>query len=116
MLIGTQVVKIIMYFPTTKLKRIEQEIIEKKKVLVENGDKALSFFTESKYGIGASDLKSAIELSCSETRLDIERLESERGHILDARDSLFWRFLWNVITPILVSIITTLVITRILYF
>lgn len=40
-----------------------------------------------------------------------ERLEQERLFLIDRRDSLSWRFVWNIIIPILVTIITVLVLS-----
>ena len=34
------------------------------------------------------------------------QLETNRQFLLDRRDSLFWRVIWNVLVPILVSITT----------
>lgn len=39
---------------------------------------------------------------------EMERLEKERLFLIDRRDSLTWRFLWNVVIPIVVSISTVI--------
>jgi hypothetical protein len=39
-------------------------------------------------------------------------LETERQFILGRRDNLFWKALWNVIVPILVTIMTMIVLSK----
>ena len=40
------------------------------------------------------------------------QLETKRQFILDRRDSLFWRVVWNILVPILVSICTVYAFNR----
>ena len=40
------------------------------------------------------------------------RLETERRFILDRRESIFWRIIWNVIVPVFVSVMTMYTIFR----
>ena len=42
-----------------------------------------------------------------------EQLDLKRQFILDRRNSLFWRIIWNIIVPISVTLITTFVISRV---
>lgn len=39
-------------------------------------------------------------------------LETERQFILDRRENLFWKGIWNVLVPILVTILTTAVLSK----
>ena len=38
------------------------------------------------------------------------QLEMERQFLLDRRDSLFWRVIWNILVPVIVSTITVVVL------
>jgi len=38
---------------------------------------------------------------------ELDKLQSQRQFILDRRNNLFWKAVWNVVVPILVSLITT---------
>jgi len=45
--------------------------------------------------------------------VELEILEKQRDFIIDKRNSLFWRIIWNIIVPITVSILTTYLLLRI---
>lgn len=91
-----------MKFPTSKLWRIEKDIINLKKNLLKNEDQ--QFYNLSKKKVEVSNLESAIRMVTSEMRSEIEVLELERKFILDRRNSLFWRIIWNILIPITVSV------------
>ena len=42
------------------------------------------------------------------------RLETERRFMLDKREGLFWRIIWNVVVPILVSVATVYILRGIM--
>ena len=61
-------------------------------------------------------LSSSVTMATYEKRLEkalkllndeLEQLETERRFILDRREGLFWKFIWNILIPIIVSVITT---------
>lgn len=45
---------------------------------------------------------------------ELDRLESERKFILDARDNLLSRMIWNFAIPIVISFITAYLVSRFL--
>lgn len=47
-----------------------------------------------------------------ENRPLLDKLDTERKFILDRRESIFWRVVWNVIVPIGVSVSTVYVLSR----
>jgi len=49
-------------------------------------------------------------------KAELEILEKQRDFIIDERNSLFWRIIWNFFVPIIVSILTTCLLLRIFHF
>ena len=105
------IIKILVRIPKTKLRKLEQEILDEEELLATNEESAFHHFAKSKGGMNPSEMDAAIGLSVSEHRRTLEKLNSRRDHILASRDNLFWRIIWNVITPIGVSIATTIIVT-----
>ncbi len=67
-------------------------------------------------------MASSVPMSIFERRLvaanrplleELEKLEIRRRFILDKRDSLFWRVVWNVIVPMIVSVVTAFIVSSI---
>jgi len=77
---------------TTKLHKIEERILYLKGEITETPIGPYNFIKP--------------EWQLASLKNELENLETERQFILDKRDNLFWRFIWNVIVPIVVSTIT----------
>jgi len=43
---------------------------------------------------------------------ELEQLQLQRQFILDRRNNLFWKAIWNIVVPIMVSLLTTYVIIK----
>lgn len=88
------------------LSKIEKRILEINKTLVDP--------TRAKEMGGRGITQHFVEanLAAANRPLLDERaqLEVERQFILDRRDSLFWRFIWNIVVPFAVSIITVVML------
>ena len=85
----------------TELCRIERDIIEAKKEL-----ERLTPGATSTQWVSKEKLHPTIEL----LKNKITRLESSRQFILDRRNNLFWKIIWNIIIPIIVSSLTSILI------
>ena len=85
----------------TRLSKIERDILEAKKELekLTPGVTSVQWVPEDK-------LTPTIEL----LKNNINRLESSRQFIIDSRNSLFWKIIWNIITPIIVSTLTSVIV------
>lgn len=84
-----------------KLNQIEKRILEIKNILADK-DREKKIASGVAMPIFEGRLKNANRPLLEEK----DRLETERQFILDRRDSLFWRVVWNIFVPILVSICT----------
>lgn len=80
-----------------KLHKVEKRILELKDELAEAKSpyKSIVFVRG-----GREELESALE-----------RLTTERQFILDRRNNLFWRLIWNVVVPVVVATITAYLIS-----
>lgn len=80
----------------SKLKKIEKEIIEIKKELA---NRKTYLNLES----GSQNLKDRLEI-----------LEKERQFIIDVKEPIWEKILWNIVTPIIVAVIITLITNKLL--
>ena len=85
-----------------KLKKIENRILEIKNIL---SDKE----RERKMASGIIQKAFEAQLAKANRPLleDLDKLQIERGFIIDRRNNIFWKIVWNILIPILVSSITT---------
>ncbi len=104
---------VIMKFPTPRLWIIEKEIIELRNNLPQEENDSIQYFAEGKHGYDPMELETAVRISTSDTRTRIEVLELERKFIIDRQNNLFWKIIWNIIVPIIVSITTVYFTTKI---
>ncbi|MEI6280896.1 MAG: hypothetical protein WCP17_02765 [bacterium] len=84
-----------------KLSQIEKRILEIKNILADK-DREKKIASGLAMPVFEGRLKNANRPLLEEK----DRLETERQFILDRRDSLLWRVVWNILVPILVSICT----------
>lgn len=87
------------------LKRIEKRIIEIKKEIA-GKEKELWKPIAQPY------IEEAVKKAIKPLAEELDELETERGFILDSRNSLFWKTVWNIAVPIIVSIITAILVIR----
>lgn len=84
----------------SKTKNIEKRILEIDKIL---SDK------DRRKKIGGTVVMSVFEKRVERANepllIEKKRLEMERQFILDNRNSFFWKVLWSVVVPILVTLI-----------
>jgi hypothetical protein len=80
------------------LSKVEKEILDLK--LEKKTNEPLSF-------------PSPISSFVAQSREDeLNFLETKRQFILDRRENLFWKFIWNVLVPIFVTLVTTFFISK----
>jgi hypothetical protein len=77
----------------SKLKEIEKKILELKREVADRG----KYMTVS---LGP-DLKDELEI-----------LESKRQFILDTKEPLWEKIAWNIITPIIVAVVITIITNK----
>lgn len=94
-------------FKFTRISDIERRILEIKKTL---SDKKREKEMASEIPMPAFEKK--LEIANRPLLEELDQLETERKFLLDERDSLFWRIIWNVVVPIIVSLITASIVTR----
>ena len=90
-----------------KLNKIEKRILEINEILADKS-------RERKMASGIA-MPVFEKILARENRPLLEektQLETKRQFILDQRDSLFWRIVWNIFVPILVSICTVYALSR----
>lgn len=90
-----------------KLNQIEKRILGIKNILADK-DREKKIASGVAMPVFEGRLKNANRPLLEEK----DRLETERQFILDRRDSLFWRVVWNILVPILVSICTVYALNR----
>ncbi len=95
-----------------KLSSIENRIIELKQEIT-NKPTELSKRLED-IGVTQHQLDGLVEKDNNPLQAELEKLEFKRQFILDRRDNLFWKTIWNILVPILVSITTTYFIVKFL--
>ena len=88
------------------ISKIEKRILEINKILVDPVRR------EEMGGRGITQHFVEANLAAVNKPLLEERaqLEVERQFLLDRRDSLFWRFVWNILVPVVVSTITVVML------
>ncbi|OGH12272.1 MAG: hypothetical protein A2776_00965 [Candidatus Levybacteria bacterium RIFCSPHIGHO2_01_FULL_40_10] len=92
-----------------KLGKIERRILEIKTILGdEKRRKSLAT------GVPMSVFEGRLEQANRPLEKELDKLESERKFILDNRNSIFWRIIWNAIVPIIVSFITAYLVSKFL--
>lgn len=89
----------------TKLSSIEEKIIELKKEM--DGKPSELGKRLQDVGVSQSQLNELVKKDTVPLQAKLEKLEIQRQFILDRRGNLFWKAIWNVAVPILVSIGTT---------
>ncbi|MHB8870973.1 MAG: hypothetical protein ACYC5G_00740 [Candidatus Doudnabacteria bacterium] len=82
------------------LHKIEKRIIEIKQEIA-NKPKEL------RQPIPQEILDGQVRVAIKPLTEELEQLQLQRQFILDRRDNLFWKTIWNIIVPIVVSLITT---------
>jgi len=85
----------------TKLSRIERDVLEAEKDL-----EKLTPAATSVQWVPEERLIPTIE----SLKNKVNTLESSRQFILDSRNNLFWKIIWTVIIPIIVSILTYVIV------
>ena len=85
-----------MFFKS-RLKKIEEDISVKRKNGVADSENFGNSFNIRK----------------AKREAELATLEVERQFILDRRNNLFWRIIWNIVVPIIVSSITAVFISKI---
>lgn len=86
-----------------KLKKIEKQIIEIKEQINFNKNNDVS----RQYGGEKSTL---VELENEQLLDELDKLETQRNFLLDRRESWIPKTIWNVIVPIVVTVITLYVV------
>ena len=90
-----------------RLKKIEKRILEIKNILADK-DREKKMASGVVMPVFEGRLKNANRPLLEEK----DRLETERQFILDRRDSMLWRVVWNILVPIFVSICTVYALNR----
>ena len=98
-----------MKFPTPRLWKIEKEIFVWREELKKEENKYFSSLL--KKGVEISALESSIRMVTSDHKHTIDSLELERKFIIDRQNNLFWRIIWNVLVPIVVSVGTVYILS-----
>lgn len=90
-----------------KLNRIEKRILKINEILADkNREKKMAS------GVAMPFFEKILERENRPLLEEKIQLETKRQFILDRRDSLFWRVVWNILVPILVSICTVYALSR----
>lgn len=89
-----------------RLKEVEKRILEIKSILGDE-DRRSSIAK----GISMPAFEKRLEIKNRPLKNELEALETERSFLLDDRNNLFWRLVWNVAVPIIVSALTALLIS-----
>jgi len=89
----------------SKISKIEDEILAKMKLVTEKMDSP-SFYS-SFTSIVHPNRKSEVDIMIHE----LEQLKTKKQFLLDRRESWLPKALWNLVAPVVVSIITALIVT-----
>lgn len=90
----------------TKQTKLEKEIKELKKKFLKERNRVFIKQCKENKTFNLSDINLAVDIITSDIKYQIEALELERKFIMEKQNNLFWRIIWNVLVPILVSLVT----------
>ncbi len=94
-----------------RLSNIEKEIGEIHKKILQVPEE-IRFEVEAGKGFATDEqVQRMTKQRIGEYKAELDSLERQRQFIIDNRNSIFWKVIWNGIVPIVVSFITAYLVT-----
>jgi len=89
-----------------RLEEIEIRILEIKRILSDESRRK-----DFARGVAMPVFEGMLKNANRPLEEELDKLETERAFILDARSNLFWRLVWNVAVPVVVSLTTAFLVS-----
>lgn len=98
----------------SKLRKIEKRITELKKEIASKHEDVLNGAIRSGGIVTQGQLDKMVESENRKPKNELDILEGERQFIVDQKEPLWMKIIWNIVAPIIIAVVTTVITNNLL--